>query len=65
MLAFALSQVSEKAPVYVAVASVRAVLGAALERRGFAVGGRYQVLVRRLSPRARAVVRSCEHHSGG
>jgi hypothetical protein len=51
MLAFALTQVSEKAPVYVAVRPYQAVLGAALERRGFAVGGRYQVLVRQLSVR--------------
>jgi len=46
-----LTQVSEKAPVYVAVRPYQAVLGAALERRGFAVGGRYQILVRQLSVR--------------
>jgi hypothetical protein len=51
MLAFALTQVSEKAPVYMAVRPYQAVLAAALERRGFAVGGRYQVLVRQLSVR--------------
>lgn len=51
MLAFALTQVSTKAPVYLAVRPYQAVLGAALERRGFAVGGRYQVLVRQLSVR--------------
>jgi hypothetical protein len=51
MLAFALTQVSEKAPVYLAVRPYQAVLGAALERRGFAVGGRYQVFVRQLSVR--------------
>lgn len=51
MLAFALKQVSEKAPVYVAVRPYQTVLGAALERRGFAVGGRYDVYVRQLSIR--------------
>lgn len=51
MLAFALTQVSEKAPVYVAVRPYQAVLGAALERRGFTVDGRYEVFVRQLSVR--------------
>jgi hypothetical protein len=51
MLAFALKQVSEKAPVYLAVRPYQTVLGAALERRGFAVGGRYDVYVRQLSVR--------------
>lgn len=51
MLAFALKQVSEKAPVYVAVRPYQSVLGAAIERRGFAVGGRYDVYVRQLSVR--------------
>jgi hypothetical protein len=51
MLAFALKQVSEKAPVYVADRPFQAVLGAALERRGFVVGGRYDVYVRQLSVR--------------
>lgn len=51
MLAFALTQVSEKAPVYLAVRPYQAVLGAALVRRGFAVDGRYQVFVRQLSVR--------------
>jgi hypothetical protein len=51
LVAFALKQVSEKAPVYVAVRPYQAVLGAALERRGFAVGGRYDVYVQQLSVR--------------
>jgi hypothetical protein len=51
MVAFALKQVSEKAPVYVAVRPYQMVLGAALERRGFAVDGRYDVYVRQLSVR--------------
>jgi hypothetical protein len=51
MLAFALKQVSEKAPVYLAVRPYQAVLGAALERRGFAVGGRFDIFVRQLSVR--------------
>jgi len=51
MVAFALKQVSEKAPVYLAVRPYQAVLGAALERRGFVVGGRYDVYVRQLSVR--------------
>ena len=51
MLAFALKQVSEKAPVYLVVRPYQTVLAAALERRGFAVGGRYDVFVRQLSVR--------------
>lgn len=51
MVAFALKQVSEKAPVYVSVRPYQMVLGASLERRGFAVGGRYDVYVRQLSVR--------------
>jgi len=51
MVAFAMKQVSEKAPVYVAVRPYQAVLGAALERRGFVVGARYDVYVRQLSVR--------------
>ena len=51
MLAFALKQVSEKATVYLAVRPYQTVLGAALERRGFAVGGRYDIFVRQLSVR--------------
>jgi hypothetical protein len=51
MLAFALKQVSEKAPVYLAVRPYQAVLSAALERRGFAVGGRFDIFVRQLSVR--------------
>jgi hypothetical protein len=51
MLAFALKQVSEKAPVYLAVRPYQTVLSAALERRGFAVGGRYELYVRQLSVR--------------
>jgi len=51
MVAFAMKQVSEKAPVYVSVRPYQTVLGAALERRGFVVGGRYDVNVRQLSVR--------------
>lgn len=51
MLAFALKQVSEKASVYLAVRPYQTVLAAALERRGFAVGGRYDIYVRQLSVR--------------
>jgi hypothetical protein len=51
MVAFAMKQVSEKAPVYVAVRPYQTVLGAALERRGFAIGGRYDIYVRQLSVR--------------
>jgi hypothetical protein len=51
LVAFALKQVSEKAPVYVAVRPYQAVLGAALERRGFVIGARYDVYVRQLSVR--------------
>jgi hypothetical protein len=51
MVSFALKQVSEKAPVYVSVRPYQTVLGAALERRGFVVGGRYDVCVRQLSVR--------------
>ena len=51
MLAFALKQVSEKAPVHLAIRPYQTVLGAALERRGFAVGGRYDVYVHQLSVR--------------
>jgi len=51
MVAFAMKQVSEKAPVYVAVRPYQTVLGAALERRGFVVGGRYDIYVRQLSVR--------------
>jgi hypothetical protein len=51
MVAFAMKQVSEKAPVYVAVRPYQTVLGAALERRGFVVGSRYDVCVRQLSIR--------------
>jgi hypothetical protein len=51
MLGFALKQVSEKASVYVTVRPYQTVLGAALERRGFVVGGRYDVYVRQLSVR--------------
>jgi hypothetical protein len=51
MLAFALKQVSEKASVYVSVRPYQMVLGAALERRGFAVGGRFDIYVRQLSVR--------------
>jgi hypothetical protein len=51
MVAFAMKQVSEKAPVYLAVRPYQTVLGAALERRGFVVGGRYDIYVRQLSVR--------------
>src|SRR5262249_38775137 len=51
MLSFALKQVSEKAPVYVSVRPYQSVLGAALERRGFEVHGRYDIHVRQLSVR--------------
>ena len=51
MLAFALKQVSEKAPVYLSVRPYQTVLAAALERRGFAVGGRFDLYVRQLSVR--------------
>jgi hypothetical protein len=51
MLAFALKQVSEKAPVYLSVRPYQTVLAAALERRGFAVGGRFDLYVRQLSIR--------------
>ncbi|MGE3268115.1 MAG: hypothetical protein AB7P40_05165 [Chloroflexota bacterium] len=51
MLAFAMKQLSEKAPVYVSVRPYQSVLGAALERRGFVVGARYDIHVRQLSVR--------------
>lgn len=51
MVAFAMRQVSEKAPVYVSVRPYQTVLGAALERRGFGVSGRYDIYVRQLSVR--------------
>ena len=51
MVAFAMKQVSEKAPVYVAVRPYQTVLGAALERRGYEVSGRYDIYVRQLSVR--------------
>lgn len=51
MLAFAMKQLSEKAAVYVSVRPYQSVLGAALERRGFVVGARYDIYVRQLSVR--------------
>jgi hypothetical protein len=51
MVAFAMKQLSEKAAVYVSVRPYQSVLGAALERRGFVVGGRYDIYVRQLSVR--------------
>jgi hypothetical protein len=51
MVAFAMKQLSEKAAVYVSVRPYQAVLGAALERRGFVVGARYDIYVRQLSVR--------------
>jgi hypothetical protein len=46
-----MKQLSEKAAVYVSVRPYQSVLGAALERRGFVVGGRYDIYVRQLSVR--------------
>jgi hypothetical protein len=51
LVGYAMTQVSEKAPVYAAARDYQAALASALERAGFAPAGEVEILVRQLAAR--------------